>query len=213
MTGFVIGADRCQGTMFPAQLEDCAAEDNPVRVIDIFIDQLDLAKLGFGGVKPKDTGRPAYHPAVMLKIYVYGYLNRVQSSRRLERECQRNVEAMWLTGCGRYSCTFAVPGVPWPKRDHGGRGLFEPWRHPLQVRAKLFKARAHEEVAPVHLRQLDRIAQPFDLAFGQLQGCEPYALQTFRRSVFTIRQVPSALFDKQHFCVIQVRRSEKRIHP
>lgn len=85
--------------MFPAQLEDYVAEDNPVRVIDLFVDQLDLAKLGFGGVTPKDMGRPAYHPAVMLKIYMYGYLNRVQSSRRLERECQRNVEMMWLTGC------------------------------------------------------------------------------------------------------------------
>jgi len=99
MTGFVSGTDRNQGTMFPAQLEDYVAEDNPVRVIDFFIDQLDLAKLGFGGVNPKEMGRPAYHPAVVLKIYVYGYLNRVQSSRRLERECQRNVEAMWLTGC------------------------------------------------------------------------------------------------------------------
>jgi len=99
MSGFVSSADRMQGTMFPAQLEDYVAEDNPVRVIDFFVDQLDLAKLGFGGVNPKRTGRPAYHPAVMLKIYVYGYLNRVQSSRRLERECQRNVEAMWLTGC------------------------------------------------------------------------------------------------------------------
>ena len=99
MAGFVTGADRSQGTMFPAQLEDYVAEDNPVRVIDLFVDQLDLAKLGFGGTTPKDMGRPAYHPAVLLKIYVYGYLNRVQSSRRLERECQRNVEAMWLTGC------------------------------------------------------------------------------------------------------------------
>jgi transposase len=85
--------------MFPAQLEDYVAEDNPVRVIDFFVDQLDLAQLGFGGVNPKEMGRPAYHPAVMLKVYIYGYLNRVQSSRRLERECQRNVEAMWLTGC------------------------------------------------------------------------------------------------------------------
>ena len=98
MAGFVSGIDRSQGTMFPALLEDYVAEDNPVRVIDLFVDQLDLAKLGFG-VTPKDMGRPAYHPAVMLKIYVYGYLNRVQSSRRLERECQRNVEAMWLTRC------------------------------------------------------------------------------------------------------------------
>ena len=99
MTGFVIGADRAQGTMFPAQLEDYVAEDNPVRVIDFFIDQLELGQLGFGRVRAKLTGRPAYHAAVMLKLYVYGYLNRVQSSRRLERECQRNVEVMWLTGC------------------------------------------------------------------------------------------------------------------
>src|SRR5215470_6849677 len=99
MSGFICGADRSQATMFPAQLEDYVAEDNPVRVIDFFVDQLDLRGLGFSAVDPKETGRPAYHPAVLLKIYVYGYLNRVQSSRRLERECQRNVEAMWLTGC------------------------------------------------------------------------------------------------------------------
>jgi transposase len=98
MTGFISGADRAQGTMFPAQLEDYVAEDNPVRVIDLFVDQLDLGQLGFWRVSPKLTGRPAYDPAVMLKLYIYGYLNRVQSSRRLERECQRNVEVMWLTG-------------------------------------------------------------------------------------------------------------------
>ena len=99
MTGFVSGADRAQGTMFPAQLEDYVAEDNPVRVIDFFVDQLDLGQLGFWRIHAKLTGRPAYDPAVMLKLYVYGYLNRVQSSRRLERECQRNVEVMWLAGC------------------------------------------------------------------------------------------------------------------
>jgi transposase len=114
MAGFVTGADRTQGTMFPAQLEDYVAADNPVRVIDFFIDQLDLAKLGFG-VKPKETGRPAYHPAAMLKIYVYGYLNRVQSSRRLERECQRNVEAMWLTG--RLAPDFKT--IADFRKDHG----------------------------------------------------------------------------------------------
>src|SRR5262249_47567899 len=99
MSGFICGTDRSQGTMFPAQLEEYVADDNPVRVIDFFADQLDLLELGFGGVNPKEMGRPAYHPAVMLKVYIYGYLNRVQSSRRLERECQRNVEVMWLTGC------------------------------------------------------------------------------------------------------------------
>ena len=82
MTSFISGADRAQGTMFPAQLEDYVAEDNPVRVIDFFVDQLDLGQLGFGRVQAKLTGRPAYHSAVMLKFYIYGYLNRVQSSRR-----------------------------------------------------------------------------------------------------------------------------------
>ena len=82
---------------FPEHLDDFITEDNPVQVIELFIESLPLAELGFTGVEPKDTGRPAYHPSVLLKIYVYGYLNRVQSSRRLEREAQRNVELMWLT--------------------------------------------------------------------------------------------------------------------
>src|SRR5258705_5764487 len=98
MTRFVVGDDRSQSTLFPERLEDYLAEDNPVRAIDVFVDELDLAGLGFGGVEPEATGRPAYHPATLLKIYVYGYLNRVQSSRRLERECQRNIELVWLTG-------------------------------------------------------------------------------------------------------------------
>jgi len=98
MTRFVAGADRNQDALFPGRLDDYVAEDKPVRVIDIFVDQLDLAGLGFGGVEPKKTGRPSYHPATMLKLYIYGYLNRIQSSRRLEKECQRNVEMMWLTG-------------------------------------------------------------------------------------------------------------------
>ena len=98
MTRFVVGEDRSQSTLFPERLDDYLAEDNPVRAIDVFVDELDLAGLGFGGVEPEATGRPAYHPATLLKIYVYGYLNRVQSSRRLERECQRNIELVWLTG-------------------------------------------------------------------------------------------------------------------
>ena len=98
MKRFVEGEDRNQVTLLPECLDDFVAEDNPVRVIDVFIDELDLTGLGFEGVAPADTGRPAYHPAVLLKIYVYGYLNRLQSSRRLERETQRNVELMWLIG-------------------------------------------------------------------------------------------------------------------
>ncbi|AMP03172.1 IS1182 family transposase [Collimonas pratensis] len=97
MKRFVQGTDRTQSILLPEQLEDYVSEDNPVRVIDVFVDSLDLGSLGFGGAKPAQTGRPSYHPSVLLKIYIYGYLNRVQSSRRLEREAQRNIEVMWLT--------------------------------------------------------------------------------------------------------------------
>ena len=96
MGRFVEGTDRRQTTLFPESLEDWVCEDNPVRAIDVFVDELELAEHGFRGVAPEVTGRPSYHPAVLLKLYIYGYLNRVQSSRRLEREAGRNVEVMWL---------------------------------------------------------------------------------------------------------------------
>jgi transposase len=98
MKRFIEGEDRAQVTLLPECLDDFVVADNPVRVIDVFIDELDLTGLGFDGVAPAETGRLAYHPAVLLKIYVYGYLNRLQSSRCLERETQRNVELMWLSG-------------------------------------------------------------------------------------------------------------------
>src|ERR1700692_4406450 len=98
MKRYVEGENRSQSTLFPERLEDYIAEDNPVRVVDVFVDELDLKALGFEGAEPEVTGRPGYHPASLLKIYIYGYLNRIQSSRRLERETQRNVELIWLTG-------------------------------------------------------------------------------------------------------------------
>ena len=98
MKRFIEGVDREQATLFPERLDDYVGNDNPVRAIDAFIDTLDLFEVGFCGVVPEATGRPGYHPATMLKIYVYGYLNQIQSSRRLERECGRNVELIWLTG-------------------------------------------------------------------------------------------------------------------
>ena len=98
MKRFIEGTDRGQSTLFPECLEDWIEENNPVQVIDVFVDELDLGELGFDGVAPELTGRPSYHPSVLLKLYIYGYLNRVQSSRRLEREAGRNVEVMWLTG-------------------------------------------------------------------------------------------------------------------
>src|SRR5208282_2281564 len=95
---FVEKADRGQWTLLPECLDDFIDDRNPVRVIDVFVDALDLAEMSFDGVEPAATGRPSYHPSVLLKLYIYGYLNRVQSSRRLEREAGRNVEVMWLTG-------------------------------------------------------------------------------------------------------------------
>ncbi len=97
MSKFIEGQDRSQGTLFPERLDDFVEEENPVRVIDVFIDDLDISGLGFR-IELAATGRPRYHPKMMLKLYVYGYLNRVQSSRRLEVEAQRNIELMWLTG-------------------------------------------------------------------------------------------------------------------
>ncbi len=98
MGRFVEGEQRSQVTLLPQCLDDLIAEDNPVRAVDAFVEELDLRALGFDGAAPAQTGRPSYHPAVLLMIYVYGYLNRIQSSRGLEREAQRNVELMWLTG-------------------------------------------------------------------------------------------------------------------
>jgi transposase len=98
MKRFIEGEDRSQSTLFPERLDDYIAEDNPIRVIEVFVEELDLQSLGFDGMQPEVTGRPGYHPSTLLKIYIYGYLNRIQSSRRLERETQRNVELIWLTG-------------------------------------------------------------------------------------------------------------------
>lgn len=97
MKRFIEGENRTQSTLFPETVDDYVADTNPVRVVDVFVDEIDLGKLGFDGIDPAATGRPAYHPAILLKIYIYGYLNRIQSSRRLEKEAQRNVELMWLT--------------------------------------------------------------------------------------------------------------------
>lgn len=115
MKRFIEGEERSQVTLLPDCLDDYIAEDNPVRVVDVFVDELKLYGLGFDGAEPAATGRPSYHPAVLLKIYIYGYLNHVQSSRRLEREAQRNVELMWLTG--RLAPDFKT--IADFRKDHG----------------------------------------------------------------------------------------------
>lgn len=98
MAGFIEGVDRGQSVLLPDRLDDWIGEDSLVRVVDLFVDELDLPRLGFARSAPARTGRPGYHPAVLLKLFIYGYLNRIPSSRRLEREAGRNVEVMWLTG-------------------------------------------------------------------------------------------------------------------
>jgi transposase len=98
MAGFIEGVDRGQSVLFPDRLDDWIGEDSLVRVVDFFVEELDLQRLGFARSAPAGTGRPGYHPAVLLKLFIYGYLNRIPSSRRLEREAGRNVEVMWLTG-------------------------------------------------------------------------------------------------------------------
>jgi hypothetical protein len=111
MTRFVVGDDRSQSTLFPERLDDYLGEDNPVRAIDVFVDELDLAGLGFSGIEPEATGRPAYHPATLLKIYVYGYLNRVQSSRRLERVADDDRRDRPWTSRPRISIGLRAPVV------------------------------------------------------------------------------------------------------
>lgn len=115
MKRFIEGEERSQTTLLPECLDDYIGQDNPVRVVDVFVDELKLHGLGFEGAEPAATGRPSYHPAVLLKLYIYGYLNQVQSSRRLEREAQRNVELMWLTG--RLTPDFKT--IADFRKDHG----------------------------------------------------------------------------------------------
>lgn len=98
MTRFIKAESRAQATLFPERIEDYIDEENPVRAVEAFVDMLDLEEIGFLGMTPKVTGRPAYHPSTMLKLYIYGYLNRIQSTRRLEQETGRNLELMWLLG-------------------------------------------------------------------------------------------------------------------
>src|SRR5690606_18675041 len=98
MKRFIQGEHRGQSTLLPESLDDYVSDTNPVRVVDVFVDELDLISLGFESAIPANTGRPAYHPAVLLKLFIYGYLNRIPSSRRLERQAGRNVELMWRTG-------------------------------------------------------------------------------------------------------------------
>ena len=117
MKRFVEGDDRAQGVLLPEFLDDYVAEDNPVRVIDVFVNELDLRAVGFDGVVPEATGRPAYHPTTVLKIYVYGYINQIQSSRRLERETARNGEMMWLTGL--LTPDFKTIALKNPRRRRG----------------------------------------------------------------------------------------------
>jgi transposase len=128
MKRFIEGEDRSQATLLPEYLDDYIGEDNPVRAVDAFVEELDLKQLGFAGADSAWTGRPGYHPGVLLKIYIYGYLNRIASSRRLEREAQRNVELMWLTG--RLAPDFKTLA---DFRHDNGEGIRNVCRHFVQL--------------------------------------------------------------------------------
>src|SRR3984893_12800954 len=141
MKRFVEGDDRKQFALLPECVDDYIGQDNPVRIVDVFVDELDLTTLGFNGTTPAITGRPSYHPGAMLKIYIYGYLNRIQSSRRLERECQRNVELMWLTG--RLAPDFKT--IADFRRD-SGKGIRNACRQVVMICRQL-KLLVHASVA------------------------------------------------------------------
>jgi hypothetical protein len=150
MKRFVEGTDREQSTLFPECLADWIDENNPVQVIDVFVDELDLAELGFDGVTPEVTGRPSYHPSVLLKLYIYGYLNRVQSSRRLEREAARNVEAMWLTGAAWCPITRRLPtsartmAGPFVRCAPGSSRFAEQWAYSVRSALPLMAASSRQ---------------------------------------------------------------------
>ncbi|MDN3519038.1 IS1182 family transposase [Aquisalimonas lutea] len=180
MTRFVRGEARGQSTLFPECLDDFIAEDDPVRAIEAFVETLDLRGLGFAGVDPKETGRPAYHPAALLKIYIYGHLNRIQSSRRLERETQRNVELMWLTE--RLSPDFKTIA---DFRKDNGKAIREVCREFVALCRRLelfseamvvidgskFKAvnnRDHNFTAAKMKRRMEQIEESIERYLGQL---------------------------------------------
>src|SRR5260370_24291446 len=129
----VTGQSRYQSTLFPEVLDEVVPIDDPVRVIDAFVDTLDLAALGFSKVEAEEMGRPPYAPADLLKLYVYGYVNRVRSSRGLEREARRNVEVMWLV----HWLTPAVKNIAALPQDYpralnaGGRNCIQVLRKPV----------------------------------------------------------------------------------
>ena len=148
MRRFVEQADRGQRTLLPECLDDFIDESNPVRVIDVFVDSLDLAEMRFEGAEPAATGRPSYHPSVLLKLYIYGYLNRVQSSRRLEREAGRNVEVMWLLG--RLAPDHKT--IADFRKDNGlalRRGVEPDARHVSNVRARCRGGRSRRSACRV----------------------------------------------------------------
>src|SRR5215472_16487072 len=146
MRRFVEEADRGQWTLLPECLDDFIGEDNAVRVIDVFVDALDLTEMNFDGIEPAATGRPSYHPSVLLKLYIYGYLSRVQSSRRLEREAGRNVEVMWLLGL-LATASVAIDGSKFKAVNNRDRNF---------TKAKVQRRRAQlEESVARYLSQLD----------------------------------------------------------
>jgi len=184
MKRFVEGVSRDQSTLFPERLEDFIAQDNPVRVIDEFVESLPLGELGFEGVAPCSTGRPGYHPSILLKLYIYGYLNRIPSSRRLERETQRNVELMWL--CERLSPDFKTIADFRKDNGKGIRGVCREFvlicrrldlftRAIVAIDGSKFKAVNHRDrnFTPAKMkRRTEQIEASIERYLGQLDSAD-----------------------------------------
>src|SRR5437660_150371 len=220
MKRFIEGEDRTQVTLLPACLDDYVEAENSVRVVEVFIDGLDLDALGFVGVDPAATGRPAYHPAVLLKLYIYGYLNRIQSSRRLEREAQRNVELMWLTG--RLMPDFKT--IANFRKDNGRAmksrdGSIVGYNVQAAVDAKHHLIVAHEvSTEGVDRNQLTPMAEQARAATGiealtvvadrgyfkgeQILDCEQAGITPILPKALTSNSKADGRFDKQDFVYI-----------
>jgi transposase/DNA-binding protein H-NS len=182
---YVEGVNRRQVTLLPECLEECIGEDNTVRVVEAFVEELDLAALGFARTSPADTGRPAYHPAVLLKIFIYGYLDRIASSRRVERECQRNVELMWLTG--RLAPDFKT--IADFRRDSGPAirkvcGRFIVLRRQLNLFTQAVVAIDGSKFKPVNSRDCNFTPGKIDRRIEQTQSIQRYleAVETADRT-------------------------------
>ena len=219
MKRFVEEHDRMQATLFPERLDDYISPENPIRVIDAFVERLDLKAIGFEGVNPKATGRPGYHPSTLLKLYIYGYLNRIQSSRRLERESQRNVELMWLIG--RLAPDFKTIA---DFRKENGKAIRQVCREFVEICRRLelfeqsmvaidgskFKAvnsRRNNDTKNVMKRHIDRVNKTIDKYLKLLDEADSGDSRKQEHSVPTLKEKLASLNEE----MVRLKEREKAV--